>query len=88
MVTMFVMSMVGIVLTFALVLNSITTAELFDLFIYGGNSLNPSAITSFLNALRVDYYLVIVACLFASGISYFFIADDAMDKFKARQAET
>ena len=49
--------MVGIVLTFSLVLNYV-----FDLFIYGGGS----GVDSTLNALAIDFYVLIGACVCAT----------------------
>ena len=57
----------GIVLTFSLVLHSISSAELFDLFINGRGHLGSEAVVqSFLDALAIDYY-VIVAVFFFQG---------------------
>ena len=71
MVAMMVMMMIGICITFSLVLNSVTNAELFALFIYGGSSLAPSALQSVINALNINIYIVIAACLLASGLSMY-----------------
>jgi len=64
-------SMLGIVLTFSFVLKSMTQAELFDLFIYGGSSLSHSTIERFLHALQIDWYIVIAACCLSIVISGF-----------------
>lgn len=61
--TLMFCSMVGIVVTFSFVLNSMDQATLFKLFIYGGASLPDAAVQSCLDALRKDWYIVIAACL-------------------------
>lgn len=71
MITMMFMSMVGIVLTFTLVINSMTQADLFNLFIYGGGSLSNDTIKKFMIALDIDYYIIIVACFLASVFAFF-----------------
>jgi len=71
MLTSMFCSMVGIVLTFSFVLNSMTTAQLFTLFIYGGGSLSEETMRSCLDALAMDYYLVCISCAFASGAACF-----------------
>jgi len=64
-------SMLAIVLTFSFVLNSMSQAELFDLFIYGGTSLSSSALNSFLLALKTDWYIVIGALVLIIVMSCF-----------------
>lgn len=71
MMTLMFTSMIGIVLTFSLVLNALSQAEIFDLFIYGGSSLSKSVLNKFLFALKIDYYVVIIACFFASVFGFF-----------------
>ena len=69
MLCLMVTSMLGIVLTFQFVLNSMSQADLFQLFIYGGGSLSNAVIRSFLDALRKDYYIVIACCCCAAVLS-------------------
>jgi MFS family permease len=74
MATMMVTSMLGIVLTFGLVLNSMTSAQLFQLFIYGGSDLSRHTIDKFLNALAIDYYVclgVLALAAFACAFNDF-----------------
>ena len=63
MFTLMCTSMIGIVLTFHFVLNSMSKVELFDLFIYGGSSLSNSVLNKFHKALQNDYYIVIAVCV-------------------------
>jgi len=69
--TMMFTSMLAIVLTFSFVLKSLSQTELFDLFIYGGASLSPSVLHSFLLALNTDWYIVIGALVLAIVLSCF-----------------
>jgi hypothetical protein len=71
MLTSMFCTMLGIVLTFFFVLHSVSTEQLFALFIYGGGSLSDATIESLLDALAMDYYLVIIACALASGAACF-----------------
>lgn len=66
MLTLMFCAMVGIVVTFAFVLNSMSQAELFALFIFGGNSLPDAVVRLCLDALRKDYYILMAACIGAS----------------------
>jgi MFS family permease len=77
MMTLMFTSMAGIVITFSLVLNSMSQAELFLLFIYGGSGLSQSAVDGCLNALRTDFYIVIAFCCVASfcGFNNDFVTD-------------
>ena len=71
MVTMMIMMMIGICITFVLVLRSMSQAELFALFIFGGSSLSAAAVDSCVAALRHNMYIVMAACLLASFCSLF-----------------
>jgi len=71
MLTMTFCMMVGIVLTFSFVLHSMSSKQLFDLFIYGGSSLEESIVRKCLDALAMDYYSVIIACGLASFTAMF-----------------
>ena len=64
-------SMLGIVLTFSFVLNSMSQADLFDLFIYGGASLDDQTLRSFIAAINKDWYICIGACALAIVMSLF-----------------
>ena len=70
-ITLMFTGMLGIVLTFAFVLNSMSQQQLFAIFINGGSTLSDAAIDSCLTALRQDYYIVIACCLAACVGSYF-----------------
>lgn len=63
MFTLMCTSMIGIVLTFHFVLDSMSKVELFDLFIYGGSSLTNATLKKFHTALQNDYYIVIGVCV-------------------------
>ena len=63
MLTMMFTSMCGIVVTFSFVLNSMSQADLFTLFIYGGGALSDAAVHSCLNALSNDYFILFAALL-------------------------
>ena len=60
---------------FAFVLNSMTQAELIALFIYGGGGLSSSAVTACINALRLDYYIIIGSCVASAVLSAFIPGD-------------
>lgn len=60
--TMTFTMMLGIVLTFSFVLHSMSTAQLFALFISGGSKLAPSINKACLDALSLDYYIIIACC--------------------------
>jgi len=66
MLTLMFSSMVALVITFSLVLNSIPQQELFILFIYGGTFLPKSDVLSVIDALKINYYLLIVLCALGS----------------------
>lgn len=66
MLTMTFSMMVGIVLTFSLVLHSMSSAQLFNLFIYGGKA-EGLPVQALLNALALDYYIVMGACGIAAA---------------------
>ena len=63
----FIASMVGIVMVFALILNSLTYQELIILFIYGGGGLSDDAINSFTKAYQTVFWITI-AMTFAATI--------------------
>jgi len=67
--------MIGIVLTFSFVLNSMTATQLFGLFIYGASSTPNFPLRKMLDALETDYYIVLAACGIAI-ISSFFLPTD------------
>lgn len=75
MLTLMFCAMVGIVVTFAFVLNSMDQKTLFILFIYGGSFLPDSAVRLCLNALANDYYILMAACLCASMCAAFIPGD-------------
>ena len=76
MLTMTFCMMVGIVLTFSFVLHSMTAKQLFDLFIYGGQAGAAGLpVQACLDALALDYYLVIAACAAASLAGAFLAGD-------------
>ena len=58
--------MLGIVLTFSFVLHSLTSDELFSLFIYGASSDTNFPMKSVLQALSYDYYIILACCILAS----------------------
>jgi MFS family permease len=64
-------SMLAIVLTFSFVLNSLSQADLFNLFIFGGASLSASVLRNFLLALNRDWYIVIGALVLTIVMSCF-----------------
>ena len=69
MLTMVFCMMTGIVLTFSFVLHSMTAQQLFDLFIYGGQGGAAAAglpVQACLDALALDYYIVLAAATAAS----------------------
>ena len=66
MLTMSFSMMLGIVLTFSFVLHSLTSAELFSLFIYGAGSDTNFPMNSVLQALSFDYYIILACCILAS----------------------
>ena len=66
MLTMSFSMMLGIVLTFSFVLHSLTSDELFSLFIYGGSSDTNFPMNSVLQALSYDYYIILACCILAS----------------------
>ena len=55
----FVPQMVGIVIVFAFILNSLSYAELLRLFIYGGGGLSAASIESFMHAYQDVYWITI-----------------------------
>ena len=69
MLTMTFCMMVGIVMTFSFVLNSMSAALLFEMFIFGGNNLPLSVVAPCLTAIATDYYVLIAACVCTSCIS-------------------
>jgi hypothetical protein len=73
-------NMLAIVMTFSLVLNSMSQEALFSLFIYGGASLDSHTLSLFLEALRADWYAVLACCILASIVSVF----DTLDETKLR----
>lgn len=73
-------NMLAIVMTFSLVLNSMSQEALFSLFIYGGASLDSHTLSLFLEALRADWYAVLACCILASMVSVF----DTLDETKLR----
>lgn len=74
MLTMTFCMMIGIVLTFSFVLHAMTAEELFALFIYGGKNSGVS-MQGCLNALALDYYIVIACCAAASFLALFHPGD-------------
>lgn len=70
MLTMTFSMMVGIVITFGFVLNSMSAEQLFALFIFGAQAGSVN-VRACLDALAMDYYIVIAACLATSILSYF-----------------
>lgn len=71
MITMMFMGMLAIVLTFHFVITSMTQAELFTLFLFGGSALSSDTIKKFMTALNTDYYIVIAACLGTAVFAFF-----------------
>lgn len=69
MLTMMFCAMLGIVITFGFVLNSMDQQTLFILFIYGGEFLSDSSVNDCLKALRNDYWIVIAMCLLAAALA-------------------
>jgi len=84
MVTMMFTAMVGIVMSFAFILNDMSQMDLFILFIYGGSALSHQAVQKMLDALNTDYYIVIAVLGCASLISILndFQAKDHSEKQK------
>lgn len=79
MLVMMFTSMVGIVIVFAFVLNSMSQDQLFILFIYGGGALSDAAVKSCIEAIQNAYW-VIIASLACASIAAAFIPGD----FKGR----
>ena len=77
MLTMTFCMMTGIVLTFSFVLHSMTSAELFNLFIYGGQGAAAAGlpVQACLDALALDYYLIMAADVAASVAAAFLPGD-------------
>jgi hypothetical protein len=73
MLSMSICMMLGIILTFSFVLHSMTSQQLFDLFIYGGGGTGSSnfPIRKCLNAIARDYYIVMACCIAASCFDFF-----------------
>jgi len=65
----FVAQMVGIVITFAFILNSIPYSELIVLFIYGGGGLSQQSIDSFMLAVDIVFWITLVTFVIA-GVLY------------------
>eukprot|EP01040_Poterioochromonas_malhamensis_P005945 gene5945-6392_t len=84
MMTMTFCMMVGIVLTFSFVLNSMSAAQLYGLFIYGGGS-GDFPVRKCLDALASDYYIVIAFCACASFCG-FSLPSDMNQILKARHS--
>ena len=88
MLTMMFCSMVGIVITFSFVLNSMSQADLFILFIYGGGALPDSAVKLCLDALAKDYFILFAACIGASLCASQIPGDFSAKKSAATAATT
>jgi len=67
----FLAQMVGIVMTFALILNSIPYSQLLTLFIYGGGGLTQQSIDSFMHAIDIVFWVTFASFIFP-GILYLF----------------
>jgi len=67
-----VAQMVGIVMTFALILNSIPYSQLLILFIYGGGGLTAESIISFMKAVDIVFWVTFASFLVPSILYVFF----------------
>jgi MFS family permease len=65
-----VAQMIGIVITFSFVLNSMSQEQLLILFIYGGANLSDVAVQQCVEALRSDYWIVVAVCAIAAITSF------------------